>query len=155
MKKNYMTLIIVATVVVCLVIPFSIAVFKRLTNSNMNITTASWSVSLNQTGISDSVYVVTGATPTTYTLKVVNESEVDVTYDVVINNIPTGVQVSIDGETYETPTNGSITFTDAGTIAYSSQGSEDTKLIYFTAPSGTTLVQNASITIDVIVSQVI
>lgn len=154
-KRTIILIILIIGVIASLVIPMSRALFKNKATSNANLLSAVWNVSLNQTGIDNSISVVSGLNSQTYTLKVRSNSEVDAKYSIVIGNISNGVEVSLDGVNYQTPTNGTVTFTNAGTILYSSANKENTHTIYFRATSGAELVSNRRLTVDVIMEQIL
>ena len=156
MKKNKIIAVCFVLVgMAFLVIPFTRAIFKSLGGTTKTVTTAAWSVSLNQTGLSDSVSIVSGVDTQTYTLKVRSNSEVDVVYDIEIENVPAGVKIKLDQRLdYETPdSNNKITFTDAGTLSYSSQGGENTHILTFASDVGTAAVSNRQLTVNVIAQQ--
>lgn len=138
-----------------LLIPFSNAIFNSSANSSKTLTTAAWSVSLNQTEISNDISIISGVDTQDFTLKVRSNSEVDAKYSIVIGNIPSGVEISLDGGTYATPSNGTITFANAGTILYSSNNKENTHTLTFRSNTGTTPVTNRELTVDVIVEQIL
>lgn len=138
-----------------LLIPLSNAIFNSSANSSKTLTTAAWSVSLNQTGISNDISIISGVDTQDFTLKVRSNSEVDAKYSIVIGNIPSGVEISLDGGTYATPSNGTITFTNAGTILYSSNNKENTHTLTFRSNTGTLPVTNRELTVDVIVEQIL
>jgi len=130
-------------------IPSSLGIYKKSANPNGTVTVAKWDVSLNQTGISGNVEVTEGdATGSTYTLKVVSESEVDVTYDIIVRNIPSGVQVKLGNGSFQ-PQSSTVTFSNVGIIPYASSPTEVTHTLTFKANSGATLVNNQQVTVDV------
>lgn len=150
MKKRIIAIAIVIVGIVSFVIPLSRAVFKNTSSASGTISTADWSVALNQTGISSSISTLKGdANGTDYTLKLVSDSEVDVTYSITISNIPSGVDVKLNGGSFQSPSNGTITFNNAGTIAYTGSPEEVTRTITFKANSGATVVNAQQVTISV------
>ena len=156
MKKKkilILILIFISLVFVSLSVPFSKAIFKSLGSSTSNMTASKWEVSLNQTGINNNVSLVSGVGTEDFTLKVRSNSEVDAKYSIVIGNIPSGVEISLDGGNYATPTDGTITFTNAGTILYSSNNKEKTHTLTFRTGTGTSTVSNRELTVDVIIEQ--
>ena len=131
-------------------VPSSLGIYKRSTESTDLITTATWSVALDQTGISSNVTATVGdANGSNYTLRLVNDSEVDVTYSITISNIPSGVDVKINGGSFITPTNGTVTINNAGTINYTGSTEEVTRTLTFKANNGAATVNNQQVTIDV------
>ena len=157
MNKKNVIIAIVIIGIVSLFIPLTSAIFKSSGNSEKAISAASWEVSLNQTGLSDSVTLIAGVDTQTYTLKVRSNSEVDATYAVEIGNVPTGVKIKLgeNGEYKSPDANGKILFPNAGTILYSSQQKENTHTLYFTSEAGTTPVSNRTFTVHVIIQQVL
>lgn len=155
MKKRITITVIVLVVMVFFIIPLTKAIFKNAATTAGTLTAATWSVELNQTGLSDSVTLISGVDTQTYTLKVRNDSEVDIVYDIEISNVPSGVKIKIDQDVnYETPdANNKITFTDAGSIAYSVNGTENTHTLTFTSEVGTAVVSNRQLTVKVIAKQ--
>lgn len=134
-------------------IPSTLGLYKRGANSTGSVNAATWSVALNQTGISGSVTATAGdANGSTYLLKVVSNSEVDVDYSITISNIPSDVVVSLNNYNngaFQTPTNGTVTFTNAGTINYTGSSEEVTRTLTFKAASGAATVNNQTVTINV------
>ncbi len=129
-------------------IPSSLGIYKQSATTSQNLSTASWQVALNQTGISGTVTAEAGGNNGSYLLKVVSNSEVDVIYSVTVSNIPSGVTVKLDDNGFK-PYSSSVTFTDVGTINYSDQNHEKTHTLYFKASSGTNLMNNQTVNIDV------
>ena len=156
MKKGFLLLICFGCVVaIFLLVPLSNAVYKRLATSAKSVSASEWSVTLTQMSANNNVTLVSGSGTQTYSLKVRSESEVNVIYDIEIGNIPAGVKIKLDqNQNYETPDqNNKIIFTDAGSIAYSSQGGEQTHVLTFTTAPGTQLVYNRQLTVKVIAQQ--
>lgn len=136
-------------------VPTSFAVFKSFASGNFALLSAEWSVSLEQNGVNSNLVVVPGVATTTYTLNVKSLSQVDVKYSIVLGNLPSGVEVSIDGVNFLQPSNGTVTFTNAGTILYSAANKVNSHSITFRGTSGASFVNNQTVTVDVIVEQMI
>ncbi|MBR2678610.1 MAG: hypothetical protein IKE63_04255 [Bacilli bacterium] len=119
-----------------------------------SLITAEWSVSRNQSESTDSIEVIPEMSTDTYTLTVTSSSEVDVTYAVIINNLPTGVVVKFGDEAnYRTPTNGTVRIDNAGTINYNDAVKTKTHTITFRATSSAQTVSDREIDIDVLFKQ--
>ncbi len=147
MHNKTFEIVILVYLVSVFCIPSSLGIYKRTTTGTKTIDVADWSVALDQTGVTGSVQVIEGDTNGgTYTLNVVSDSEVDVIYDITVSNIPSGVQVKLDGGTY-LPENSTVTFTNAGIIPYGD--GPNTHTLTFKANNGATLVSNRTINIDV------
>ena len=133
-------------------IPSSLGIYKRSTTTVETLNLADWSVDLDQTGVTGSVQIIEGDTNGgTYTLNVVSDSEVDVIYDIIVSNIPTGVQVKLDTGAYA-PENSSVTFSNAGIILYSGSRT-NTHTLTFRGVSGASFVNNQEVTINVVAEQ--
>ena len=150
MHSKQFQIVILMYLLFAFCIPSSLGIFKYTTSSTNLLTAAKWDVSLNQNGISGNVTATIGnANGASYTLKLVNGSEVDVNYSITISNIPSGVVVMINGGSYLTPQNGTVTISNAGTINYSNSPVEVTRTLTFKANNGASTVNNQPVTIDV------
>ena len=104
MHSKQFQIVIMLYLLLTFCIPSSLGIYKKSTVTNSSLTAAKWDVSLNQNGINGNVTATIGnANGASYTLKLVNGSEVDVTYSITISNIPSGVVVMINGGSYLTP----------------------------------------------------
>ena len=157
MRNKMIEIILLVCLLTVICIPSSFSVYRSESNTNGLLTAASWDVGLDQTGINSSVLATKGATNGTYTLKVVSESEVDVSYSITVSGLPSGVDVSLNNYNngaFQTPIGGSTTFTDAGIINYTGSREEVTRTLTFRANNGATLVNNQSVTISVEFKQI-
>lgn len=154
-KRNLWIAIFLVVVAAIFFISPSYAIFKNSASSQSGITTADWIVSLEQEGISDEVTVIPGMANGTYTLKVKSLSLVDVKYDIIIRNLPSGVDVSIDGVNYPSVSNGTATISNAGTILHNAQDKTNTHTLTFRGANNATIVNDQEVTIDVDVQQII
>jgi hypothetical protein len=152
-KRNKIIICLSILIVVSIFIPLSVAIFKTTANTSGTLSTAAWDVSLNQTGINNNITLISGVDTQTFTLKVRSNSEVDAIYSIEVGNIPSGVEIKLDNGNFVTPTNNKITFTNAGTILYSSNNKENTHTLTFRSNIGTATVSNRSLTVDVIIEQ--
>ena len=147
-KNIEMIILIYLLSVFC--IPSTLGIYKRMADTSDSVDTAKWNVSLNQTGINNTLSVANNGSTATYTLKVVSDSEVDTEYAIIISNIPSGVDVKLDDEVnYRVPSNGVVTIDPAGTINYTGSSVEVTHTLTFRANNGASVVSNQSITVDV------
>ena len=152
MKKKTIELVIIIVLLMAFYIPPSLGAYRNNTSGTGSLSTSAWDVSLNQTGISDSVTAIKGSTNGTYTLKIVSESEVDTLYSIKVSGIPNDVDVSLNGYnngSFQTPVNGETIFSNAGVISYTGQREEVTRTLTFRANNGATLVNNQTINISV------
>ena len=154
MHNKVFELIMLVFLVATYGIPSTLGLYRRYNNSTGSITAAAWNVSLNQNNVNGTISVTKGGADGEYAINVESNSEVDTTYDITVSNIPSGVQVKLGPSgNYETPTNGSYTFTDVDTIYYSDLSHQKTHTLYFKASSGATSVNNQTVTIDVVFRQ--
>ena len=150
MHSKQFQIVVMLYLLLAFCIPSSLGIYKKTTVTSGSLTAAKWDVSLNQNGISGNVTATIGnANGASYTLKLVNGSEVDVNYSITISNIPNGVDVMINGGSYLTPQNGTVTISNAGTINYSSSPVEVTRTLTFRANNGASTINNQQVTIDV------
>ena len=139
-----------------LAIPVTYSIYKNENNNSVaSVLVANWNVSLEQTGVSNSLNLVPEESNATYNLNVKSLSGVDISYTIVISNIPTGVEVSIDGTNFVAGTNGTATFSNAGTILHGDSNRISTKTITFRGTSSATTATNLPIYIDVIARQIV
>lgn len=158
MLKNKKRLIIVVILVGIAAVllafgPKTLAMFRSEKNGNVNLKLAEWNVEVNKTSQEDSIDLVSGVTNQSYTLKVKNISEVDIDYKIIINNLPTGVEVSLDGGNFQIPDNGTIIFENVDKILYTDNSKEKSHTLEFKSNVGTEEVSNREINIKVIAKQ--
>ena len=131
------------------------AIYKKIADGNGGMVAAQWNVSLNQTNEEDHLNVVPGANgnEVSYTLNIISASEVNITYKVVVDNIPVGVSVLLDGDAPDTLANNKATFNNVGTINYNDAVKTKSHVLTFSADSTATIGNNYEIDIDVIAQQ--
>jgi len=160
-KRSILLIVLLGVIVSSLfLITPTLAIFKSTTSGSQTINLADWSVSLNQTGINNTLNLVSGVTNQSYTVKVNSTSEVDVEYSIVISNIPEGVEVALivpgEEKTFVEPdSNNTITFNNVGTILYSDSDKEKEHILEFKSNLETAEVSNRTVNINVIISQII
>jgi hypothetical protein len=152
-KNKKKTILIFVVLLTFFVSISTMAILRSKINSSASLRTATWSVSLNQTGVNNNLTVTPDVQDATYTLNVVNNSEVDIIYTIVVSNIPSGVQVSLDNGTFQTPSSGTVTFTDAGTLLYSTQSHQHSHTLTFRAVTGTQQLLGSQVNINVLTRQ--
>ncbi|MBR3660771.1 MAG: hypothetical protein IKN63_02590 [Bacilli bacterium] len=145
LKKHLLIAVLLFGLTVLFFVPPTYAIFRELADSDGELVSAEWAVTLEQTGISNNVTVVPGISTGTFTLNVKSLSKVDVVYDIVITDLPAEVDVSIDGVNYPTVSNGSVTFTNAGTILASSQNKINSHTLTFRGTNGSLYENNSLI----------
>ena len=129
-------------------------IFRSSGDDNKTVPSAIWSVSRNHSSSSDSIDLVKGQDEDDYTLTVESRSEVDVTYSVIISDLPAGVEVDLDGVTYP-QSNNEIRIDNVGAIYYSDQEKVKTHTLTFRATNEASIVAGNEIDIDVEFKQII
>lgn len=155
MKKIMPIPIIISILVILFIIPMSYAIYRSYSTVGGNIATASWNVSLNQNNVNNNLTIIPGENGTTasYTINITSNSEVDVIYSIVIENLPSGVSISLDDGSFVAANNNKVVFTDVGTILYSDANKNKSHVITIKANSNTQYVNNQEIDVNVIARQ--
>ena len=157
MKKIMPIPIIISILVILFIIPMSYAIYRSYSTGGVTIAAASWNVSLNQNNVNNNLTIIPGENGATasYTINITSNSEVDVTYDVVISGLPNGVSVAFGDRAPQLASSGTVTITNAGTILYNAQNKTNTHTLTFSAASNATCVNNQSVTVNVIAKQIL
>ena len=149
-NKLLKTMMFIIGLLLVLYTMHTFALMRASTTGNGSLDTATWSVTRNKSQSGDSIEIYRGGATDSYTLTVQSNSEVDVRYKIIINNLPSGVEVDIDNLGYQTPTSGSLTVENANTIInYNDAKKTKTHIITFRATDESTPVTNQKIDIDV------
>ncbi len=157
MKKKILITIILVLISSLFVIQGSFALYRRIINPSGNISAATWNVTLNQENEDNNLSVVAGDENSTanYTINIISNSEVDIIYSIVVDDIPNGVKVKLDDGEYQTPSNNKVIFANVATINYTDQNKSKTHTITFKADSNAQNALNEEININVITRQVL
>ena len=159
MKRNRICRILGIMIIIAMIsvfaVPGSFAIYRSDIDGDNNVVSAEWNVSLQQTGVNNNLTIIPGSVSATYTLNVRSQSEVDVQYDIVISNLSSGVEVSINGVNFTPESSGVVTFSNAGTILHnaSNDNKTNTHTLTFRAANGATYVNNRVVTVNVIAKQ--
>lgn len=155
MKKIMPIPIIISILVILFIIPMSYAIYRSYSTGGATIAAASWNVSLNQNNVNNNLTIIPGENGTTasYTINITSNSEVDVIYTIVIENLPSGVSISLDDGSFVAANNNKVVFTDVGTILYSDANKNKSHVITIKANSNTQYVNNQEIDVNVITRQ--
>ena len=150
-KKKIIKLLIVYFVF--LTFSFSIYTLAKYTGTvskHATVEIALWDVELDTTVTpSDDLDIVSGTTTQIYKLKVKSQSEVATTYDVILKNVPAGVQVKVDSGSYKSASSNKITFTNVGEFDASSANRQREHTLTFKAPLGTSEITDHEIDLEV------
>ena len=143
LRKNILLAIILFGMTALIFISPTYSILRDIVISNSDLATADWVVTLEQAGVNNNVTVVPEIATGSYILNVKSLSKVDVVYDVVLSNLPDGVEVSIDGVNYPQVNSGTVTFTNVGTIFASAQQKVNSHVLTFRGTDGSLYVNNA------------
>ncbi len=154
-RRVTINVILFIVLTIFLVSSYSYAIYTGNGEISGNIISADWNVTLNQTGIDNHLSVLANEGTTTYDLRIVSNSSVDVVYSIVISNLPTGVSVKLDNNAnyIEQSASHEIIIPNAGTINYTGSRVTKTHTLTFKAATGATIVEDQQINIDVIARQ--
>ncbi len=156
MSKKKSIIVMLMIVIVCLfIIPTSFSVYKSSRVGYGSGDLAEWNVTLEQNGIVNSLTIIPGMRTDSYTLNVKSLSEVDIKYDVIISNLPSGVNVTIDNKNPDLTSANTLTFNNVGTILYNTNDNRNTHTLVFTATNNATFVNNQNVSINVIAKQML
>ncbi len=152
MKKNVgkLLLLIIAISMIFYTV-HTFAMFRKTSLGTGTLDTATWNVTRSQSQSGDSIDIYPGGATDNYILIVQSNSEVDVTYKIIISNLPSGVEVDLDNSGhYYIPTDGTLTIQTANTVInYNDDIKTKTHTLTFRATSGASLVAEQEIDIDV------
>lgn len=156
-RLMFLAIFLVVFAISVFLIPPTLAIFRSTSVGTGTINLAKWEVSLNQTGINNTLNLVSGVNNQTYTVKVKSTSEVDIEYKFIISGVPDGVEIALgDSDTFKAPdSNHQIEFDNVGTILYSDSTKEKSHTLKFKSNLGTEEVSNKKIDISVVANQII
>ena len=149
--------IIVIMLVIVIMLPTTYAIFKGGVLGSGSVSLARWSVTLDQEHEDGSLAITPDpdGTVASYTVNISSDSDVDVVYSIVIDNLPSGTSISLDGGTYVAEDNNKVIFSNVGTILYSDILKYKSHTLTFKASSSAEVVSNQEVDIDVIARQTI
>ncbi len=116
---------------------------------------AKWRVSVDNTLSNSNLNLVCGNNTQSYTFSVASESEVSAKYHVILSDLPNEIEVSLDGGTFQTPTNHSLTYENVGVFNVQDAQTEHEHTLTFRAPLSSTMPSVNQINMEVKFSQVI
>ena len=148
MQSNKKEIILVLFLSLLLIIPSSLGIFKRSANVPTVFPVANWDVNMTTNSASSMQLLANTTSTSSYTITVTSDSEVDTKYSIIVSNIPSGVQVELDGGGFE-PYSSTVTFPNVGTILYGANPNTATHTLTFRANTGATPVSNQAVNVDV------
>ncbi len=143
MKKKFALLFVIISFALFSYLTYSL--YRSGSGGTASLASATFSVQL--AGENQNISIMPGNTTQNYIVTVTNGSEVDVSYKIVITNLPTGSQIKLDNGSYVTETSGEVVFNNVGTILYG--GSPVNHTLTFNSSLTGEEVTNQSISIDV------
>ena len=154
MNKKNILIVLLLLLLSTTIIYETYSIYRKENNGGASLRASIWNVELNQEGESGNIDLVSGTNNQDYILKIESTSEVDVSYKIEVSNVPTGVEISLDGGNFK-PSNSSnkIIFDNAGKILYTDTNKEKTHTLTFKSNLGTQVENNRKIKIDVIAQQ--
>lgn len=154
-KKITKKIIPIITALIVFAIPLTYSMFKSYARTNKSLELASWDVTLNQSGENNylSISPDPNSVDASYTVNITSKSEVDIIYSIVIENLPSGVSISLDNGSFIQETNNKVIFSDIGTILYSDENKTKSHIITFKAEQTATLTNEQEVNVNVIARQ--
>lgn len=154
-KKVNIKILLIGSALLFFAIPSSFAIFKSYASSSGSLSSAVWNVSLNSTGENNYLTIVPEPENVndTYTLHMTNNSEVDVIYSIIIDNVPSGVSAKAGSGNFVSESNNKILINNAGVIHYAVGDNTEDCVLTFKAASNATFVDEQPVSISVILSQ--
>ncbi len=149
MHSKNIELIILVYLLAVFCIPSTLGIYKDGIGANSAVTAATWDVDFTPGNNNSVQLVANSSTISSYTFSVTNDSQVDVTYSIIVSNLPNGVQVKLDNGGFENPSGGTYRFDDIGVIAYDASPNEATHTLYFKAATNATIVNNQPVGVNV------
>lgn len=138
------------------VVATTFSIYRKTASGTGSITTATWNISRSTSQQGDSIDVIPGGSDDTYDLTVTSGSEVDVTYTIVLSNLPNDIRVKLDDGDFLPPDFVTHKLTIAGgTINYNDSIKTKNHTLTFRAASGAQTVSAQKIDIDVEFKQTI
>ena len=126
--------------------------YAGTTAGNGSVRVAKWDVGIGETLDPKTLNIVSG-TSANYVLEVKSASETASNYSINLSNIPAGVEVQLDGAAAVTPTNGEVSFANAGSFNANSSGLTRNHTLTFVTTLDTAAVNNNEVDIDVVFVQ--
>lgn len=157
MKDKLLTLkfIVLIFLMVLIVIPSSYAIFKKAQGGTGQAGLATWTVTLSEPEESNYLSILPdpSGTEASYDINITSQAEVDIVYTIVVENLPTGVSVSLDNNTFVPEENNKVIFSDVFVIAHNANIKTKTHTLTFKAASNTSYVTDQEVDINVIARQ--
>ena len=140
---------------ICYSIGLTLARYYSTGSFAPSLGVAKWDVAVDNNISNHSLNLVCGGNPQSYSFTVESQSEVTTKYSILLSDLPDDIEVSLDGGTFQTPVNHSITYTDVATFGVQDTQRIHTHTLSFKAPLDATMLSVNDIGMKVKFSQVI
>ena len=148
--RKIIPLSLARVVIIFAAVATTFAIYRKSASGTGSIRTANWSISRSTSQAGDLIEVIPGVSDDTYDLTVTSSSEVDVTYTIVLSNLPDDIQVKLDEGNFMFPDSVTHKLTiSGGTINYNDSIKTKNHTLTFRAASGAQTVSEQEIDIDV------
>ena len=127
----------------------TVAKFASSASIDGNVSVAKWDVSAN---IPNATITVAPSGINTYDLTIVTDSDVSLSYSIMISSLPLKTYVAVDSSNYSSGAS-SVTFNRVGTIKANATSKTKTHVLKFKTVPEVTEVTNQPVKIDVIFTQ--
>ena len=145
--------VIICSILIVVIVANSylLAKYRSSFSGSDSSSIAKWNVSYDDTdNATKEVNLVFGnQSIEQYTLKVTSISEVSSKYSIILSNVPSELEVSLDGGTYATPTNNRIVFSNVGSFSVSDINMTHTHTLRFNAPLNANIGSTNYVDIDI------
>ena len=101
MNKKNILIVLLLLLLSTTIIYETYSIYRKENNGGASLRASIWNVELNQEGESGNIDLVSGTNNQDYILKIESTSEVDVSYKIEVSNVPTGVEISLDGGNFK------------------------------------------------------
>lgn len=158
MKNNIInkkSIIIILFVLIIFSNSYLLAKYTSILNGSSNSSIAKWSVSYDTNdNDGDVLSLISGNSTKDYIIKVTSTSEVSANYSIILTNVPSEMEVKIDGGTYRLPINNTISFENVNSFGASDVNTTHTHRLIFNAPIDSNIASSTQVGINVIFNQI-
>ena len=158
MKNNIInkkSIIIILFALIIFSNSYLLAKYTSILNGSSNSSIAKWSVSYDTNdNDGDVLSLISGNSTKDYIIKVTSTSEVSANYSIILTNVPSEMEVKIDGGTYRLPINNTISFENVNSFGASDVNTTHTHRLIFNAPIDSNIASSTQVGINVIFNQI-
>ena len=158
MKNNIInkkSIIIILFALIIFSNSYLLAKYTSILNGSSNSSIAKWSVSYDTNdNDGDVLSLISGNSTKDYIIKVTSTSEVFANYSIILTNVPSEMEVKIDGGTYRLPINNTISFENVNSFGASDVNTTHTHRLIFNAPIDSNIASSTQVGINVMFNQI-